>query len=148
MELFNDITAYHWLALGLILLTAEMLGTAGFLLGAGVAALGMGAVVAMAPELSLSWQIVLYAISSVLATIVYFRLFRDAQRIDSAPLLNRRARRLIGQQFTLAEDVLAGNGKVQIGDTLWRVSSSEALAKGTLVEVVDARRMSLVIEAK
>ena len=44
MEIFTTITAYHWLALGLILLTAEVLGTAGFLLGAAVAALGMGVV--------------------------------------------------------------------------------------------------------
>ncbi|MEM9620588.1 MAG: NfeD family protein, partial [Pseudomonadota bacterium] len=122
-------------------------GTAGFLLGAGVAALGMGAVLVMAPGLSISWQIVLYAISSVLATIVYFKLFRDAQRVDKAPLLNRRAKRLIGEQFTLSEDI-NGTARVQIGDTMWKVNTDEPLRKGTLVEVIDARRMSLVIAAK
>ncbi len=148
MELFSEITAYHWIALGLILLTAEILGTAGFLLGAGVAALGMGAVLAMVPDMALGWQIVLYAISSIVATIVYFRLFRDAQRKDQAPMLNRRSRRLIGHQFMLEEDVALGVAKVQIGDTLWKVRTDQPLSKGTLVEVVDAKRMSLVIAPK
>ena len=30
MDLFTTITPYHWFALGLLLLTAEMLGAAGF----------------------------------------------------------------------------------------------------------------------
>ncbi len=145
MELFTDITAYHWLALGLILLTAEVLGTAGFLLGAGVAALGMGGVVALVPDLSLGWQIILYAISAMVATVVYFRLFRDAQKSDGAPLLNKRSRRLIGHQFTLEEDLALGVTKVQIGDTLWKVQADKPLVKGTKVEVVDAKRMSLII---
>ena len=45
MEILTNITAYHWIALALILLTAEMLGASGFLLGAAAAAFGMGALV-------------------------------------------------------------------------------------------------------
>ena len=79
MDLFNPITAYHWIALGLLLLTAEVLGTAGFLLGAAVAALGMGVALWLVPGMSLDIQIVGYVIGAVAATILYFQLFRDAQ---------------------------------------------------------------------
>lgn len=148
MDMFTTITAYHWIALGLILLCAEMLGAAGFLLGAAAAALGMGAILWLVPDLSLTWQVIIYAISAVAATIIYFQLFRDAQKHQGRPLLNKRAQRLIGHRFKLDEDIELGTAKVQIGDTLWKVRCNDTLSKGTLVEVVDAKRMSLIIEAK
>ncbi len=148
MDMFTNITAYHWLALGLLLLIGEVLGTAGFLLGAAVAALGMGVVLWLVPELSFGWQLVIYAIAAVAATLLYFQVFRDAQSEPARPLLNKRAKRLVGHQFKLEEDIELGEGKVQIGDTLWHVKSESPLTKGTLVEVVDTDRMQLVIAAK
>ena len=93
-------------------------------------------------------QLTIYAIGAIIATIVYFQLFRDAQEHPARPLLNKRARRLIGHQFELAEDVELGSARIQIGDTMWKVQSDTPLAKGTRVEVVDTNRMSLVIAAK
>ena len=148
MDMLTTITPYHWFALGLLLLTAEMLGTAGFMLGAGVAALGMGVVVWLAPDLGVSLQVLLYVISALVATFIYFRVFRDAQKAEGRSLLNRRASRLIGHQFELDTDVSMGVAKVQIGDTLWKVRSDAPLTRGTLVEVIDAKQMSLVIAAK
>lgn len=148
MDIFNPITAYHWIALGLLLLTAEVLGTAGFLLGAAVAALGMGIALWLVPDMTLGMQIVGYVIGAVAATILYFQLFRDAQAQPARPLLNKRARRLVGHQFKLDEDIELGEGKVQIGDTIWQVRTDSPLSKGTLVEVVDTQRMLLLIAAK
>ena len=90
MELFNTLTAYHWIALGLILLTAEVLGTAGFLFGAAVAALGMGLAIWLIPNLSNGAQIVIYTFAAVVATVLYFQLFRDAQAQPARPLLTQR----------------------------------------------------------
>ena len=70
MEIFTTITAYHWIALGLLLLTAEVLGTAGFLLGAAVAALGMGLALWLVPDMSVAWQLVIYAIGALAATLL------------------------------------------------------------------------------
>ena len=149
METLTTLSAYHWIALGLILLTAEVLGTAGFMIGAAVAALGMGIVVWLFPDLGAGLQILLFVITALIATLVYFRIFRDAQKADNVrPLLNRRAVRLVGHQFKLERDLELGEGKVQIGDTMWTVHSEEPLAAGTLVEVVGAHQMHLDIAAK
>jgi inner membrane protein len=148
MDIFTSITPYHWIALGLILLTAEILGTAGFLLGAAIAAFAMSTVVWLMPELNFGWQLALYAIAAIVASVVYFQVFRDAQNEPARPLLNKRAKRLIGHQFRLQDDIEFGEGKVQIGDTFWQVKSAKPLSKGTLVEVVDTQRMQLVIAAK
>ena len=147
MEILTNITAYHWIALALILLTAEMLGASGFLLGAAAAAFGMGALVWMFPNMGIAMQLTIYAIGAIIATILYFQLFRDAQAKPARPLLNKRARRLIGHQFELEEDVDLGTTRIQIGDTMWKVESERPIPKGTRVEVVDTNRMSLVIAA-
>lgn len=147
MDVFTHITAYHWIALGLILLTAELLGAAGFLLGAAVAAFAMGTIMWLVPELGLVWQLGGFVGVAIMATLVYFKVFRNTQLNQERPLLDRQAKRLIGHKFELADDVELGTTRVQIGDTLWRVETEAPLPKGTLVEVVDAKRMSLVIAA-
>ncbi|NKC01516.1 MAG: NfeD family protein [Pseudomonadales bacterium] len=147
MEFFSNITAYHWVALALILLTAEMLGASGFLLGAAAAAFGMGALVWLLPDMSVPLQVTIYAIGAIIATVLYFQLFRDAQAHPARPLLNKRAKRLVGHKFKLEEDLDLGTTRIQIGDTMWKVTSEVPLRSGTLVEVVDTNRMSLVIAA-
>ena len=142
MDMLTTITPYHWFALGLILLTAEMLGTAGFLIGAAVAALGMGFVLWMAPDMNVGTQVVLYVASGLVATFVYFRVFRDAQKSETKSLLNHRSSRLIGHQFELVTDIDTCVGIVQIGDTVWKVRTDTPLTKGTRVEVVGAKQMS------
>ena len=145
MEIFTQITAYHWIALGLILLTAEMLGASGFLIGAAAAAFGMSVLVWLFSGLSVSAQITIYAIGSILSTILYFQLFKEAQSRPARPLLNNRAKRLIGHQFELSEDLTLGSARVQIGDTIWKVHSPEPLTKGTRVKVVATDKMSLEV---
>ncbi len=148
MEMFTSLTPYHWIALGLLLLTAEMLGASGFLLGAAAAAFGLAVIAWFVPDLAVAWQLTTYAIAAVVATIVYFQLFRDAQAEPARPLLNKRANRLVGHRFKLEEDIELGSGRVQIGDTMWKVESETPLEAGTLVEVVGTRRMALVIAAR
>lgn len=145
MDFLTDITMYHWLAFGLLLLIAEVLGTAGFLIGAAVAALLMGLILWIMPELAIGTQILIYVASATIATFVYFRLFREELENRGRPLLNHRAARLVGHQFELDKDVSLGAGKVQIGDTLWTVHSDVDLPRGTRVEVIDTDRMTLII---
>lgn len=146
MEWLTDLTAYHWFALGLILFAAEALGAAGFLLGAAAGALTLGMLTLVAPELSLSAQLGVYALVSVLATVLYLKVFAEVQD-DREDALHRRAAGLIGQEFDLAQPVPSGESRLQIGDTLWRVRTDRALDAGTRVRVVEADTMSLRIAA-
>ncbi len=149
MEILSTLTPYHWIALGLILLCAEMLGAAGFLIGAAVAAIAMGVLTALVGDLSATVQFSLYAAAAITATLLYFKLFREASLAyhsnGAPPKLNKASHRLIGHTFELDHDIGPGNNKVQIGDTMWRVRADEPLSKGVIVEVIDASEMSLVI---
>ncbi len=142
MELLTEITAFHWIALGLILLGAEALGAAGFLLGAAVAAFANAVVVWLVPDLSLGMQLGVFAIGALVATFVYFQLFRDAQQQDGTPPINQRAASLIGQRLTLTE-AIEHEGRIQIGDTFWKVTAEEPLATGSSVVVISANDMTL-----
>jgi len=143
MEWLFDLSAYHWLVLGLLLLGADALGAAGFLLGAGIAALATGVVVFIAPELSASLQLIVFSVSALVASYLYIGVFRQAQDEAGAPQLNQRAAALIGHRFELTDTLTDGTGSVQIGDTYWHVSADTELSSGTRVEVVAAEPMKL-----
>ena len=145
MDMLTTLTPYHWLVLGLLLLGAEALGAAGFLIGAAVAGLATGAIVGFAPGLGAGAQIALFAVLALVLTYLYLKLFRDAQTNSERPLLNQRATRLIGHRFKLDSDVRFGEGRVQIGDTMWKVTADADLPEGADVEVVDVHRMTLTL---
>ena len=147
MDILTNLSWEPWLALGLALLAAEALGASGFLIGAAVAALANAVLVWLFPSLSVTAQFIIYAISALVATYAYFQLFRDAQRSDDAPPINERAASLIGKQVTLEED-LADEGRVQIGDTMWKVAAESPLKAGTQVVVTGTDGMTLQVRAR
>ena len=88
MELFIEINAYHWFALGLVLFAAEALGAAGFLLGAAAAAIVIGVLSLFAPDLDIAAQFSLYALVALVArrgTIVLEEAFGQLDPSGDAP---------------------------------------------------------------
>lgn len=144
MDVWIDINAYHWLALGLLLAAAEALGTAGFLLGTAAAALAVGLVMLLTPDFGLPASLALFAGLSVVATVLYLKVFRDEQAHEP-DLLNHRAEQLVGTEFDLDTAVPAGASRIQIGDTIWRVQADGHIEPGTRVRIVGADAMSLRI---
>lgn len=65
--LFEGLTHWHWLGLGFILLAIEVLGSVGFLLWTGIAALEVGLLLLVWP---FGWQaqLLLFAVQSLLTT--------------------------------------------------------------------------------
>jgi len=144
MEL-SDLTHWHWLILATVLLIAEVAGAGGFLLGIAAAAL------ALAIMLVLEWvhdwqhQLLWFALFSVVFSLLYWFLFRRFNRATTAPLLNDRAAQLIGRRLVISEAIEAGEGKVMIGDTYWRVRCEDDLQPGQRVEVTGSEGMLLLI---
>lgn len=141
MSALIELSGYHWLVLGMLLLVAEVLGTAGFLLGAAIAALATGIAVLIAPELATGLQLALFAIAALLASYLYLSVFRQSQE-TTGDTLNDRSAHLVGHQFEL-DKALSNGGRVQIGDTFWQVTTDADLPAGTRVQVVAAEPMKL-----
>lgn len=134
-----------WLAIAILLFIAEVLGAAGFLIGAAVAALAMSALLFFVPTLAVTSQIFIYAVVAVVTTLVYFKFFRAAQPSNRNELPTR-AEAMMGRRFTLDESITAGNEvRVQLGDSMWVVTSPQDIDEGTEVEVVDCSNMRLQV---
>lgn len=146
MEFFLSLEAWHWLSLGLLVLIAEALGAGGFLLGIGVAAIVVAAVLAIFPGLVWYWQFILFAFLSIAVTLLYWKRFRGFNNRTEQPLLNSRTERLIGRRVSLMTPIRNGSGKVQIEDALWTVSCEEDLEQGEIVDILAAQGMTLVVQ--
>lgn len=146
MEWLAQLEVWHWISLGLFLLLLEILGAGGFLLGMGLAALVLGAVLALIPELTWQLQFAVFAVLSLLLSVLYWRYFRPINEKTEEPLLNNRIASLMGRKVKLLHAIEDGRGKVQIADALWTVSCAIDMPEGTTVEIVGATDMVLAVE--
>ena len=146
MEFIQEIQVWHWLILGLVLLGAEALGAGGFFIGAAVAALVQASMVALFPEMSWQIQITTFAIMAVGFTVLYWKFFKSYNEKTDNEQINDRAIQMIGRRVTLIEDVSTGQGKVQFGDTLWKIKSQGPLVSGDIIEVYDNEGMELMVK--
>lgn len=148
IELFLSITATHWLILGLVLLTLELLGSGGYLLWIGGSALAVS-VVARLSDLSPEMQWVLFGAISVIFTLAWYFYQRDKDRhaIESS-VMNQRAKSLIGERGMAMTDITRSGGRVKVGDGSWLASSLEGttLPANCTVKVVSIEGTMLLVE--
>ena len=134
-----------WLTIAAVLFIVEVLGAAGFLIGAAVAALALAALTFVVSDIGIATQVFVYAVVAVIATLVYFKFFRATQQSNKEEL-PKRAQMMIGKRFTLEENLTAGTEiRVQLGDSMWPISSTHDLDSGAEVEVVDCDSMRLQV---
>jgi len=144
--MLDTLTTWHWLILALLLGVGEMIGAAGFLLGAALAALAVAGLLAL--ELIGGWQqqLTWFALLAVVLSTAWYQVYRRIKGQTDTPDLNDRAGQLIGRQFELTEDLPAGQGRTRVGDTLWRVKADGSLKAGTAVVVTATERQVLIIQ--
>ena len=137
-------TFWHWFGVALILLVAEMLGAAGFLLWTGISAAIIGLLLLVFPNIPTTWQLVIFSLVTIGVLYVWWRKLQ--KRIDTSdqPLLNQRSAQYIGRQTVLVEPLTNGRGTVRIDDSRWLVTGPE-LPKGAFVKVVGLEDAMLLI---
>jgi hypothetical protein len=133
-------TAWHWLALGLLLLSLEMMLGTFDLLWVSIAAGLTSAFTAIAPDGVAGWQgqLVFFAIASTALFIMGRTLFRRMrENVEEHPTLNKRMAGTLGQRGIVADDFSGGIGRVKLGDTVWSAQSVDGanLASGAAVIV-------------
>ncbi|MGF1622401.1 MAG: NfeD family protein [Rhodomicrobiaceae bacterium] len=134
-----------WLIIAAALFTLDVLAPGFFMLWFGVAAMAVGLLVFAVP-LDATWQIVAFCVASVISLMIA-RLLWGGKRgdVSDKPLLNERARQLVGRTFVLATAIRGGRGRVIAGDGMWSVRGPD-LPEGTLVRVTGADGTELVVE--
>jgi hypothetical protein len=138
---------WFWLTLGGLLLAAEMLGTSGYLLWSGIAAVLVGIVEWLAP---FSWtaQGSLFALLTLVCVYLWYRWMRHRERHQQPNSLNQRGNQLIGTLLTLDAPLVNGIGHVRLGDSSWRVQADRDLPAGAQVVVTGVEGITLHIRPR
>jgi hypothetical protein len=145
VELFDQLHAWHWFVLAVILVVLEVTTTTGFLLGIAFAALALAGVLYVVPGLSWGWQFLSFGALAVVFTLGYRMYFRPVNEATDNPTLNNRAAQMLEKSFVLGVD-LDRTGADMIGDTRWMLRTDGRINKGTRVRVIGVEGMVLVVE--
>ena len=122
-----------------------MFATSTLLLWPGISAAILGLVVLIRPDFDWRYQMLLFAVLSVISTVLWLRWLRMRPIESDHPTLNTRGRSYVGRRITLSEPLNDGRGRVRIDDTWWQVSADSALDKGVEIEVTDTDGATLIV---
>lgn len=145
MQLFSEITFWHWLILGIGLIVLEALLPGVLFLWMGIAALITGVIALIAADLTWQVQTLIFAALSVVSVIAGRLWWRSRPTVTDHPTLNRRGEQHIGRVVTLDAPITDGVGKIRVDDSTWKVTG-EDLPAGTQVKVVGADGTVLRVE--
>lgn len=137
---------FAWAAFALVLFAAEAILPGAFMLWLGFAAAAVFLAVFLLPvEVPVLAQVAAFVVLSFASIQVYRRWFRGGDRATDKPLLNRRAEQNIGLVAPLEQAIVAGRGRIQLGDAFWAVEGPD-LPAGTPVRIVAVDGMSLKVQ--
>jgi membrane protein implicated in regulation of membrane protease activity len=136
---------WYWWALAAVLLVCEMLLPGVVFLFIAVGAAATGLVVLVASDASLEFQLIVFAIVSVVSAVALRPYFKRLQNRTADATLNARGEALVGREFVLDQPILAGRGRIKLGDGSWIVTGPDMVA-GARVRVTAVNGTELRVE--
>ena len=146
----SNVAYWHWIVLGLILISFELFAPVFVLLWLGTAAIAVGAIMTIIP-LSTPAQLIIWIFLSM-GSVFFWHIFMSPRMKDKTLAgLSREA--MIGQVGMVtfySQD--QGRGKLKfpapvVGNDEWEFIHSETLANGDKVQVIDLSGNSLLVKA-
>ena len=124
-SMLEEIVFWNWWVFALVLLIIEVLVAGTLYLWIGISAGRDGLVLFFMPELGWDLQLSLFAIFSVISIIISRIWLARHARAATPSTLNRRGSQYIGREFTLTEPIVNGIGRLNVDDTIWRISGPD-----------------------
>lgn len=137
---------WYWWALAAVLLVFEMMLPGVVFLFLAIGAAASGALLLVVSDLSLEFQLFVFAIVSVASAVALRPTLKRLQRGRTGEAnLNARAHALVGRTIVLDTPILGGQGRVKLGDGSWTVTGPDMVA-GTRVRVAAVNGTELKVE--
>ena len=89
----------------------------------------------------------LFAVFSIVSTVLGRRYFKKSMEDSDHPKLNRRGEQYIGRVFTLDEPIVNGTGKIKVDDSTWKIRGEDTAA-GANVIVTSVDGVELIVQTK
>ncbi|MGA7277863.1 MAG: NfeD family protein [Desulfocapsaceae bacterium] len=143
---------YHWLILGMLLMLGEMLVPSFTLFWFGLAALLIGLLLLILPDLALSLQLLIWAAASIAFTVLWFKFFKPTMIDRTKAGVSREA--VTGETGTVIkapQDDIRGIVRFSmplLGSDEWEFICREDCSVGNRVEVIDVSGNTLVVHVK
>jgi inner membrane protein len=133
-----------WAILAALLALAEMHAPGSYLIWIALGA-ALTAALHDAYGLSLTAQIVTMIVASAISCVSGYFVYRhiDRRQLDTSTL-NQRDALLVGTRGVVCSDIVHGEGKVRIGDTVWLAEGPD-LPAGTAVIVGSVDRARVLV---
>lgn len=136
---------WWWLAAAALLGLIELAAPGLYLVFFAAAAALTGVLVLLAPDAPLILQAASFAVSSIAAVALGRRVYVNRTGPAADPLLNDRAERLVGAIVTVEVPLVAGEGRVRVGDGAWPAAGPD-LPAGANARVIGHEGGRLVVE--
>lgn len=129
---------WQWVVGGIVLMLLELAVPAFFIIWFGIGAILVGLILAIAPGLSLTTQVVLWTGASIAMTVLWFRVFRNDQPVSRAGQTGSAIGE-IGMLTTSVAPFQPGQVRFQkpvLGAEQWECRAEQEIAAGERVRVL------------
>ena len=145
---------WHWIVIGLALATVEIFLPSFTALWFGLGAIATGAIVWLAPNISLSGQLLIWVVASSLFTFLWFRYLRPRMTDRTKAGISREA--VVGESGQVLQAPIGDQrgivrfAKPLLGDDEWAFicTSESTVENGDRVYITDVSGNTLIVEKR
>lgn len=134
-----------WLIFAALLALTELMIPGIFLVFVAAGAAVTGIVTLIVPGFAPTFQVAVFIVATSAAVGLGRRWYLRNPVPSADPLLNDRVARLVGEIVTVVEPIMAGKGKVRVGDSEWLACGPDTPI-GAHVRIVGASGTALTVE--
>ncbi len=142
----------HWMIFGMILLIAEIFIPSFTIFWFGLGAMVVAVLIWIAPGLSLSWQLFIWAIASIIFTILWFKLIRPKMTDRTKAGIAKEA--ALGESGQVIKSPEGGNRGIirfstpLLGSDEWPFICESQVSAGDRVFVKEVSGNTLIVEKR
>ena len=145
-----EILPWHWVVFGIAVMVSEMFLGTFFILWFGAAAVVVGVMLFLIPDLSMTWQILLWTILSSVLAWGWFKYLKPLSIDKTKAGLSKEAiTGEVGQVLIVPTEDKRGKLRFPapvLGADEWIIISQDELTIGDRVSVVDVSGNSLIVK--
>ena len=145
-----EILPWHWVEFGIAVMVSEMFLGTFFILWFGAAAVVVGVMLFLIPDLSMTWQILLWTILSSVLALGWFKYLKPLSIDKTKAGLSKEAiTGEVGQVLIVPTEDKRGKLRFPapvLGADEWIIISQDELTIGDRVSVVDVSGNSLIVK--
>ena len=143
---------WYWLAFGMGLMAVELFLPSFTALWFGIGAIIVGVLLLAMPGISLTWQVLIWAIASATFTVAWFRYFRNRSPDRTKAGLGREA--VLGEAAIVLHAAVGEKrgmvrfGAPKLGSDEWQFICRQAVTEGDRVIVDDVSGNTLIVSKR